>query len=100
LPQKEERLYTGLKAKAGIVSGGNIRQLQSGDEGARREGTADKRRYGWEASVTAGKEIEDDTAEICKVGHVHIKANESGKFVVWVGGERLKRREPGAGESG
>jgi hypothetical protein len=57
-----ERLYKGLKAKAGIALRGNIRQLQSEDKGARREGTGNKRRYGWEASVTAGKEIEDDTA--------------------------------------
>jgi hypothetical protein len=42
-----ERLYKGLKAKAGIASRGNIRQLQSEDKGARREGTGDsKRRYG------------------------------------------------------
>ena len=60
----------------------------------------DKHRYGWEAPVTAGKEIEDDTAEICKVGHVHIKANEFEKLVVWLVSEWLQRREAGAGESG
>jgi hypothetical protein len=48
----------------------------------------------------AAKEIEDDTAEICKVGHVYIKANEFEKLVAWIGGERLERREAGTGESG
>ena len=37
--RRRKRAYKGLETKAGVVSRDNIRQLQSEDEGARREGT-------------------------------------------------------------